>query len=672
MPKGVLALNDGVRVMKVGYLGFSPAMIEALIKNHHYEPMAVFCDRDRASKLTALCLETELPLFPVANDEDIVKEIRARALTFDCLIIHQTSIIIHKPLLSLFDIYNIHLGDLFTNRGAHSLTWTILLGESMTCLSLHQISAEIDAGRLLATYPVPVEAGDDTQSLSKRLEAGLPFILDRLAEAITKKIPGTPAPGGRHRRRITPRDYEINPTLDPPELIRRKINSQKIYLSQARVKIFVTGLCSLQPGRLEFGNIGNYYIVEPFFRELHRVFPEAEISTTFQMTDGFQRRERIYCRPLELYYSWRDDEVKRAENDYRLALAAARTGCLPEGSPFLDEVTRQDLIINLSGDMWGDNATIAGPGRLMVALLRDRAAQLTGRPVAMLAGSPGPFENKILRHLARNVYAGFSFVSNREPYSSSLLQENGFDLRRTRQSFCPGYLFEAEDDPEQNDRLVRFRGGASLLVGVSVCGFNFSGGAFDTWPRDDQDFEPLVGLVQHLTERYKAKVVFISHTNGFDPGTFHLKPGRDFPIQQRLYELCLQKQISPLNLLLIQKPLLPLAAKALIGRMDIYISGRAHGAMAAISQQVPSLMLDYLNGPLPQKMRGFAEGFGLTDFLVRPDHAESLKAKTDLLIARRGRLADELRKRHAEIVAETRAQFDVLAGLVFKRVTSAI
>ena len=49
------------------------------------------------------------------------------------------------------------------------------------------------------------------------------------------------------------------------------------------MKILVIGQGTLHWGRLEFGNIGNYYIIEPFFRELHRVFPNATIKTTFQM-----------------------------------------------------------------------------------------------------------------------------------------------------------------------------------------------------------------------------------------------------------------------------------------------------------------------------------------------------------------------------------------------------
>lgn len=38
------------------------------------------------------------------------------------------------------------------------------------------------------------------------------------------------------------------------------------------MNILVIGQCTLHWGRMEFGNIGNYYIIEPFMRELHAVF----------------------------------------------------------------------------------------------------------------------------------------------------------------------------------------------------------------------------------------------------------------------------------------------------------------------------------------------------------------------------------------------------------------
>ena len=65
------------------------------------------------------------------------------------------------------------------------------------------------------------------------------------------------------------------------------------------MRILVTGLCTLHWGRLQYGNVGNYYIIEPLFRELHRVFPQGEITTTFQMTKEFIEKEDVKVLPME-------------------------------------------------------------------------------------------------------------------------------------------------------------------------------------------------------------------------------------------------------------------------------------------------------------------------------------------------------------------------------------
>ena len=139
------------------------------------------------------------------------------------------------------------------------------------------------------------------------------------------------------------------------------------------MKILVTGLCTLHWGRLQYGNVGNYYIIEPLFRELHRVFPEAEILTTFQMTEEFVQREDITVLPMELYYAWREDELALARAEYESV--AAGSNYL---SGYVELLKGIDLLVNFSGDMWGDNAEHVGKDRFAVDLYKMRTAQLLG------------------------------------------------------------------------------------------------------------------------------------------------------------------------------------------------------------------------------------------------------------------------------------------------------
>src|SRR5690606_9876609 len=109
-------------------------------------------------------------------------------------------------------------------------------------------------------------------------------------------------------------------------------------------------------GRMEFGNIGNYYIIEPFIRELYKVFTNAEVRTTLQMSDRFCTEEKVEVLPMDYYYGFIDSDLNTAEKEYKLALGYSEGKGLAETTPYMDAVLESDLIIDFSGDIWGDNA----------------------------------------------------------------------------------------------------------------------------------------------------------------------------------------------------------------------------------------------------------------------------------------------------------------------------
>ena len=125
------------------------------------------------------------------------------------------------------------------------------------------------------------------------------------------------------------------------------------------MKILVIGQCTLHWGRMEFGNIGNFYIMEPFFRLLHKVFPNSDIQTTFQMSKGFCERENINCVPMELYYAW-DNDLDLAKKELVISENYLKSNSLTETTPYIDLVKSMDLVVDFSGDIWGDNADFFG------------------------------------------------------------------------------------------------------------------------------------------------------------------------------------------------------------------------------------------------------------------------------------------------------------------------
>lgn len=431
------------------------------------------------------------------------------------------------------------------------------------------------------------------------------------------------------------------------------------------MKILVTGLCTLHWGRLEFGNIGNYYIIEPLFRELHRVFPLAEISTTFQMTEEFQKRENVHVLPMTLYYAWQETDLVNAMDE----LASVRDGH-PAQTEYIRAVRDCDLLLNVSGDMWGDNAEHVGPGRFLVDLCKMRTAQLLGVKTVLFGVTPGPFSDASTVDFAKEVFSHFDLVINREPTSSANLKEWGFDVSKTKDFACPAFLYtprlsEAED--RELEALVGSLKTEQPFIGFTIGGFNMPVGPYDMWPRPDAQYTVFARVIEHIVNERNGKVVLISHTNGFClPPHFQLINGRDFPILKQLREvLTKRKRIADMgNVVLLDTPRLPAMTKAIIGKFDFMITGRVHASVAAVSQCVPAVFLTYEQSFIPStKMSGFSSLCNLESMVCAPSDFPGIIKRVDRCMDNREQIVSQLKTRIREVKQLASLAFDELETL---------
>lgn len=389
------------------------------------------------------------------------------------------------------------------------------------------------------------------------------------------------------------------------------------------MKILITGLCTLHWGRLEYGNIGNYYIVEPLVREIHRVFTNVEIVTTFQMTDEFCRRENVKTLPMEMYYSWSEYDVDIALKEYGIAKIYEETGQLIGTTPYLEQVLSSDIVIDISGEMWGDKANAVGSERMLVNLLKNRVAQSLGKHTVLYAVSAGPFSDIRTNDLARITYNGFSLVTIREPESFKRMKNLGFSLHNTKQSPCSSYLFEAASIEKANvilkdEKLDDF---TKPTVGMVVCGFNLEL-PYDKWPRDDDEYVEFAMTIEYIVNELGARVVLMSHSNGFDlPPNFKLKPGRDYDVIKQLQDVVAKrKKVKNMDdVRCIENAYIPSETKAIIGRFDMFVTGRVHASVASISQCIPTVFITYEKEEDTGKTLGFASISGQEKFVSTPN-----------------------------------------------------
>jgi colanic acid/amylovoran biosynthesis protein len=439
------------------------------------------------------------------------------------------------------------------------------------------------------------------------------------------------------------------------------------------MKVFVTGLASLHWVRLEYGNIGNYYIIAPLFRMLHKMFEGAEISTTFQLTPSFYKSYNLTVLPLDYYYAWSGDDLNQALKEYAAAEIFSSTGALPETEiPYIETVLSSDIIIDVSGDMWGDNCEGMGDNRFLVELLKIRTAQLLNKPVVLFASSPGPVTESQWVAFAKKVYAEYTLVANRENTSKQVMEKSGFDISNTQSYACPAFLFDSSYYPYlvDADALCNEAGFSPerLNIGIVLAAYSFSGHSFEIWKREDKDFLPFAKLIEHIIGKKNQNVILLAHSGGFElPPNFKRIPWRDHKMQSRLYEVVEKRGSADLRYLTINDRIYdPWEIHALIGKFDILVSGRVHGAVAGLSQYVPTLAIDYKNGPLAHKTRGFFELAGMEKHVIPRDDLDFTE-HFDNLFDNRQTVKKQLQTAIPKIRKKSLESFEILASLVNMR-----
>jgi colanic acid/amylovoran biosynthesis protein len=430
------------------------------------------------------------------------------------------------------------------------------------------------------------------------------------------------------------------------------------------MRILVTGQTTVHWGRLENGNIGNYYITETTFRELHRVFPGAEIVTTLQMTEKFCQREKISVLPMKLFYAWDDDDLDIALKEYAIASIFNSTNKLINITPYINEVLKSDLVIDFSGELWGDHAEPVGKNRFLIGLLKNRVAQLLNRKTALLASSEGPFSDENIIEFAKQVFENFSIVSNREPASKSLLNEYGFNISKVHSFSCPAFLFETLKGDEIMKVIEKenIKSEKRKTVGYILCGFNMLEGPYDKTPRRDDEFIQFAQTIEHIVNNLGCRVVLMSHQNGFiRTPKFELINGRDYPIVKQLQKVVEIRRMTDMrNVICIDRPYNPWQTKAIIGEFDMFISGRVHGFVAAVSQFVPTVLITRGFGPVSHRNIGFARSVGLEDYIADPKSIDDMISKINLCWSNLSTIREKLKKTIPTVQQTARSGFDIL------------
>lgn len=177
--------------MKVVFFGtdqFGKAVLEAILESPHVV-VGVITQPDRNVKrhgfspVKKLALEKQLDLLQPekVNQEEVREWVRKRQA--DVAVVASYGQILGKKLLKIprLGCFNVHASLLPKLRGASPIAYAILLGETVTGITVQKMVPKLDAGPILLQKTLPIHPEDTAATLAERLR---PLAQEAIQEAL--------------------------------------------------------------------------------------------------------------------------------------------------------------------------------------------------------------------------------------------------------------------------------------------------------------------------------------------------------------------------------------------------------------------------------------------------------------------------------------------------------
>lgn len=212
--------------MTLAYIGTSPfaaTVLEALAGSR-YSPALVITKpprpkgRGQRVEITAVARSAErlgLPLLAPQRLGDAAADLSALSPEVVCLCAYGA--LVREPILSAYEILNVHPSLLPRWRGAAPVERAIMAGDERTGVSLIRLVAELDAGPICAAQATQIERQDDYAALAGRLaEIASRLLIEALDGPRTYLR--QPEDGVTYAEKITPADRILDPSKTAAEL----------------------------------------------------------------------------------------------------------------------------------------------------------------------------------------------------------------------------------------------------------------------------------------------------------------------------------------------------------------------------------------------------------------------------------------------------------------------
>jgi len=221
-----------VRTVFLGTSEFAVAVLERLAESEHRPLLALTRPdrpRGRGRKLAAPPLARAARTLGIELEQpERVNEAPARARIAErepeAVIVCAYGALIREPLLSDYELLNVHPSLLPRWRGAAPVERAIMAGDASTGVSIMRLTAGLDSGPVCLAEAEPIAAEDTYGSLAPRLAALggelLVRVLDRIAAGEAPAFAEQDESGATYAEKITAEDRLLDPRRSAIELER--------------------------------------------------------------------------------------------------------------------------------------------------------------------------------------------------------------------------------------------------------------------------------------------------------------------------------------------------------------------------------------------------------------------------------------------------------------------
>jgi colanic acid/amylovoran biosynthesis protein len=179
-------------------------------------------------------------------------------------------------------------------------------------------------------------------------------------------------------------------------------------------------------------------------------------------------------------------------------------------------------------------------------------------------------------------------------------------------------------------------------------------------PKNFNDLSLFVPMIKYLLDDLNASVFLLPHVYRVNPYTSigeHIN-GPDHDILLHLYRMADGDKYNG-RLRLIEGKYTSSEAKGVIGQCDMYISGRVHAGVAALSQAIPTILLAY-----GHKHRGFASLVHQEKYVFEGTDSRELKLIVEDAWENREEITKVLKERMARIEELVNLNFEIVKEIV--------